>query len=287
MAAALRSGVSRVFLGFSGAWHHLRAPSSGHHLRGGFSGAWHHLRGVYKKTSNQDKLAAVKRKIHAGLFEIRLFNDDFRAIMRAQGDILRHNLSYLALSFVPLLWMIVPLVLVIAQLQFHYGYQGLEPGEQALVEVEIEAVPPEGGAETAQDRPAIQLEVPKGLQIEAGPMWIPAKSELSWRISAVEKGDYDLALKADGETVTKSVRVTGDVVRISPNRLEKSFFNQLLYPAEDPLPDSTSIRSITVSYTAGNAGFEGWENELTWMLFFFLLSIVFAFALRKPFGVTI
>ncbi len=234
---------------------------------------------VYKKTSNQDKLAAVKRKIHAGLFEIRLFNDDFRAIMRAQGDILRHNLSYLGLSFVPLLWMIVPLVLVIAQLQFHYGYQGLEPGAQALVEVEIES--------DSQDRPPIQLEVPKGLQIEAGPMWIPAKSELSWRIAAVEQGDYDLALKAGGETVTKSVRVTDDVVRISPNRLEKSFFNQLLYPAEDPLPDSTPIRSITVSYPAGNAGFEGWESELTWMIFFFLLSIVFAFALRKPFGVTI
>ena len=68
---------------------------------------------VYKKTSNQDKLAAVKRKIHAGLFEIRLFNDDFRAIMRAQGDILRHNLTYLGLSFVPFLWIIVPLVLMI------------------------------------------------------------------------------------------------------------------------------------------------------------------------------
>ncbi len=232
---------------------------------------------VYKKTSNQEKLGAVKRKIHAGLFEIRLFNDDFRAILRGVGDILRHNLSYVGLSFVPLVWMIVPLVLVIAQLQFHYGYQGLEPGAQALVEVEIEA----------EDRPQLQLEAPQGLKIEAGPMWIPAKGEMSWRISAVERGDYDLSLNLNGETVTKSVRVTDDIVRISPNRLEKGFFNQLLYPAEDPLPDSTPIRAINVSYPAGNAGIEGWESEITWMLFFFLLSIVFAFALRKPFNVTI
>ena len=63
----------------------------------------------------------------------------------------------------------------------------------------------------------------------------------------------------------------------SPSRLAKGFFNQLLYPAEDPLPDATPIR----------AGIQGWESELTWMAIFFILSIVFAFALRKPLKVTI
>ena len=246
---------------------------------------------VFKKTSNQEKLAAVKRKIHAGLFEIRLFNDDFRAILRAQGGILRHNLSYFSLSLVPLAWMIVPLVLVIAQLQFHYGYQGLEPGVQVLVKVEVAGESP--------DRPQIQLKAPEGLTVEAGPIWIPPTDpeadqrveprpdhELSWRMSAAEPGDYELELILGEETITKSVRVTDRVVRRSPSRLEKGFWNQLLYPAEDPLPDSP-IRAIVVTYPAGNAGLEGWENELTWMLFFFILSIVFAFALRKPLKVTI
>ena len=44
---------------------------------------------VYKWTSDQDRLAEVKRKIHAGIFEIRLFNDDMRAILAAQRDILQ------------------------------------------------------------------------------------------------------------------------------------------------------------------------------------------------------
>ncbi len=233
---------------------------------------------VFKKTSNQDKLADIKRKIHAGLFEIRLFNDDFRAIMRAQGDILRHNLSYFGLSLVPLAWMIVPLFLVIAQLQFHYGYQGLEPGSPVLLEVEIETDSP--------DRPQIRLEAPEGLKIEAGPMWIPARNEVSWRISALEQGDYELTLTGSGEPVTKSVQVSDHVVRRSPNRV-KGFFNQLLYPAEDPLPDSSPIRAINLSYPEGNAGFEGWESELTWMGLFFILSVVFALILRKPLKVTI
>ena len=56
---------------------------------------------VFKRTSNQARLEAVKRQIHACLFEIRLFNDDLPAILRAQVEILRHNLRYLGLSLVP------------------------------------------------------------------------------------------------------------------------------------------------------------------------------------------
>src|SRR5262245_19610550 len=88
---------------------------------------------VVRRTSNQAALDQVKRRIHAALFEIRLFNDDLRAIFRAQAEMLRHNLTYLRLSLVPMLWMIVPFVFVIAQLQFQYGYDGFETGRPVLV----------------------------------------------------------------------------------------------------------------------------------------------------------
>ncbi|UCF66078.1 MAG: hypothetical protein JSV80_09735, partial [Acidobacteriota bacterium] len=84
---------------------------------------------AFKKTSNQPALAAVKRKIHACLFEIRLFNDDMGAILSALLRLLRHNLTYLRLSVTPMLWIIVPFVLIVAQLQFIYGYHGLRPGQ--------------------------------------------------------------------------------------------------------------------------------------------------------------
>ena len=68
---------------------------------------------AYKKTSTQDGIEAVKRQIHACIFEIRLFSDDFRTIMGAQFRILGYNLRYLGLSLVPVMWMIVPFVLVV------------------------------------------------------------------------------------------------------------------------------------------------------------------------------
>ena len=92
---------------------------------------------VFKKTSNQEALALTKRRIHAGIFEIRLFNDDLRAILRAQNEILRTNLTYLRLNLWPMLFLLPPLVLVMAQLEFHYGYEGLRPGERALLTVDL------------------------------------------------------------------------------------------------------------------------------------------------------
>lgn len=243
---------------------------------------------VFKATSDQSGLAAVKRRIHAGLFEIRLFNDDIRAILRAQLDILRHNLTYLRLSVAPMLWMIIPLVLVIAQLQFHYGYSGLEPGQATLVKVHLKdgwnRNPAVSGGEYSL-KPAVTLEASPGLRVETPAVWIPSRQEIAWRIAAEDWGEHELRVKAGTETYTKSARVSSAVIRRSPVRLGPGIVNQILYPAEDPLPADSPIESITLSYHGGDIAILGWA--IHWIIVFFVLSIVFAFALRRLFGVTI
>ena len=64
---------------------------------------------VVARTADQKRVRQAKRGVHAALFEIRLFNDDLRVVMRALGDLLRHNAVYLRLSLVPLAWMAIPL----------------------------------------------------------------------------------------------------------------------------------------------------------------------------------
>jgi hypothetical protein len=234
---------------------------------------------VFKRTSDQAALAAVKRKIHAGLFEIRLFNDDLRAILRAQGEILRHNLTYLRLSLWPMLFVLPPLVLVIAQLQFHYGYEGLRPGQRALVQVDL-APRADGGA-----RPAATLDVPDGLRAETEAVWIEAESQLLWRLVAEREGDYELGLDVAGARLTKTVRVTPKTVRLSPERVDPGFLSQLLYPAEPPLPSGGPVRAVHLSYPGREVSVLGYGMH--WMIPFFVLSIAFAFALRGLFKVTI
>ena len=241
---------------------------------------------VLKYTSNQEKIEAVKRKIFAGLFEIRLFNDDLRAILRAQWDVLRHNASYLWLWTIPLLVMIPPLILLAGQLHFHYGYTGLTIDEPVVVEAQLADRFSTRGNEGQAVKPVASLEVPEGLEVEAGPVWATPLNELSWRIRPVTEGDYVLKITVDGETFEKAISVgDGAIQRRSPVRPAPTFLDQLLYPAEEPLPAGGAVTSIGLLYPPGTGGI-GWASELSWMLVFLFLSVVFTFALRKPFGVT-
>ena len=232
---------------------------------------------VVRRTSNQVALDRVKRQIHAALFEIRLFNDDLRAIFRAQAEMLRHNLTYLRLSLAPMLWMIVPFVFVIAQLQFQYGYDGLETGRQVLLTAHLRETPPNVVVAT--------LEAPPGIRADTEAVWFPAAQDLLWRITPQAAGDHELRLQVGGQTFTKTIHVSSRVARRSPARLEAGFVNQILYPAEPPLPADGPITAISVAYPERDIEVLGWR--LNWMVVFFALSIVFAFMLRKPFGVTL
>lgn len=243
---------------------------------------------VFRATSDQARIAAVKRSIHAALFEIRLFNDDLGAILRAQLEILRHNLTYLKLSLVPMLWMIVPLVLIVAQLQFSYGYGGLDRGRPVLVKAQLKeralaGRDAAGGVSAAP--PDLALDAPAGIRVETPAVWLPGLKEAIWRIAPERDGEYELRIRVGDETATKTVRVSDAIVRRSPLRPEPGFVNELLYPAEPSLPDESALKSIAVGYPERAVRVFGWE--IHWMIVFFVLSIAFAFALRNRFGVTL
>lgn len=235
---------------------------------------------VFKHTSNQKALEDVKRKIHAGLFEIRLYNDDFRSILRAQRGILRANLTYMRHSLVPMVWTLPPLILLIAQLQFHYGYSGLTPGEEVLLKVQLSE-----GSYSDDGKPDYTVTTPEGLELDNPSVWIPTLGEMAWRLTATDPGDYELEIRNGTETATKTVKVTDRVVRRSPFKV-RGFVNELIYPAEPPLPSESEIESITVTYADANVETYLF-GEMHWMIIYFILAIVFAFALRGPFGVTI
>ena len=243
---------------------------------------------VVRATSDQVRLAAAKRAIRACVFEVRLFNDDARAMVRAVGEMIRHNLTYLRLSMVSVLWLIVPFGLLVAQLQFHYGYSGIEPGQQALVKVRVKNSPTGAALRpTEAHGPASStpiLEAPPGVRIETPAVWIPSLGETAWRIAAEQPGDYELTVRLGDAVFTKTVRVSGGVIRRSPVRV-RGFVNQLLYPAESPLPSGTPVESIAVTYPRRDIRLMG--QELHWMVVFFALSLLFAFALRRRFHVVL
>lgn len=237
---------------------------------------------VFGKTSNQDRIAEVKRRIYAGLFEIRLFNDDLRAIMQAQKEIFWHVLHYQALALKPMIFILPPLVLVMVQLHQFYGFRGLQPGESILLTVQLEE-----DAVAVGQRPEISLETPTGLHTEMAAVWVPSLAQISWRIGVDDPGDYELLIGIDGDAVTKTLRATDLIERLSPERPPRTIIDQLEWPSEKPLDRNGPVRSITLGYPDGTVGLLGWNIEWrwAWMVLFFVLTMVVALILRKPMGV--
>ncbi len=232
---------------------------------------------VFRAASNQQAISQVKRRIHACVFEIRLFKDDFRAILRAQAEILRHNLEYLRLSLVPMLWVAAPLFLLLAQMHFHYGYQGLEPGQTSVLKVQLE--------EHSQtlSRPNIAIRAPDGVSLDGASVWVPSLREMSWRIKADRSGAHELLVQWGDKSFAKSIEVSTGVVRRSPLRHKGGLVDELLYPAEEPLPADGPIRGISVIYPETGIEVLGWS--LHWMVVYCLASMLFVLLLKRPFKV--
>ena len=232
---------------------------------------------VFRKTSNQKALQEAKRRIHAGFFEMRLFQNDLRALVSAQKDVLRYNLIYLRHTLKPLAWMILPIGLILIQLDLRYGYQSLRPGQAALVRVRL-------ASGVRFDSRALQLKSPAGLRVETPPLRIPSAHEVDWRIRPEQAGTYQLQVVAGEETFPKKVQVGNRILARSPRRVS-GWLEGVFYPAESVLPDGAPVASIEVKYPALRLACFGFRVH--WMVPYFVLSVAFAFALRRPFKVVI
>lgn len=234
---------------------------------------------VMKATSNQTALAAVKRRIHAALLEMRLYNDDVRALLRAQGEVLRANLSYVWLSLVPLVVTAVPLTLAIAQLQAWYGYAGLPAGTPAVVIAEVTR-------DAATPLPT--LEAPGSDVVGAG-RYFPTLNQVAWRIVPREPGTHELRVRAGTTAEAKTLVVDGPggpaIARRSPGRDTPDLLTQLLYPSEPPLDPAGPIRAIRVTYDERTVSLGGWETH--WLILYVVATFALVLALRKPLGVVI
>jgi hypothetical protein len=234
---------------------------------------------VFKLTSNQAGIRKAKNAIKAHLLELRLFKDNMRVSLRAQGRILRANLSYIACNSKPMAVMIIPLFLILAQLNLWFGASSLQPGEKTLVKVKL--------ARNADPIAlGLQIEPSPGLAIETPAVRIADEEEIAWRIRAPETGPASLTFRVAGRTLVKPIAVGGrPLAKVSSVTAGKSLLKQLLYPGERSLPGGTPVTSIEVLYRAKGLNLFG--LSVHWLVAYFVLSIIFGFAFKGLFRVEI
>jgi hypothetical protein len=244
---------------------------------------------AFKWTADQRALVAAKRAMQAAVFEIRLFNDDLVALLRAQGEVLRHTGTYLRLSLAPTLWLIVPMLALMLHMEFHFGYTGLAIGEATLVKVQLAGAAGAPGDDTAdaQRKPMVHatLEAPDGIRVETPAVFLPSEREVAWRIRPRAAGSYELRVHVGDTVLSKTLLVSDTVARRSPVRPDTGFLDQLFYPSEPPLPAGTGLSAITIGYP--ERAFTVAGVNIGWSGVYLALTLAFAVVLKRPFNVAI
>lgn len=234
---------------------------------------------VFKWTSNQKGIQKVKNKIKAHLLELRLYKDSLSLSLRAQGNILRCNLRYIGYSAKPMLVMIIPLILILIQLNFWFGYESLSLGETSILKIKLKD-------NQNPLKTSVKIKSSSALVMDDYPLRIEETHEIDWRFYAKEAGIHQLSMTIDGETITKKISVAQKPLsKISPLKPDKAFFKQALYPTEPPINGRLPVQEIEVRYPAKNMNLFGWG--IHWIIVYFVLSIIFGFAFKGVFKVEI
>jgi len=234
---------------------------------------------IFGKVSNQDAIRRARNRLSAELIALRLFKDDLRIFFGVQGQVLVWTLKYLRHSLIPMLILMGPALIILIQLNLHYGFRPLAIGESALVKVKLrDPAALTTGAE-------VTLQAPPNLKVETQGVRIGELKEISWRVRGISPGRFDVVVN-DGKTaVTKKAAVGGRMEGVSSLRTGAHWLTNLLYPDEAPILSSSAIESIEILYPELGIFFLGWQ--MNWMILFFILSLVFGYLFQGVLGVHI
>ncbi|MGH8236123.1 MAG: hypothetical protein ACREXP_03770 [Steroidobacteraceae bacterium] len=230
---------------------------------------------IYKGISNQAAIRDAKDKIVAHLLELRLFRDDLRVLLRAEGRVFASIGRYLGHSMLPMLVMLPVFLLLLIQIESRFAFRGLAPDEQALVTVGVSADQP-------VSRLPVNLDAEGGLRVATPALRADSSSEVYWRIHAVRPGSHNLKLRVGGEQTERIVSGEGSVGAMTM-AYRASDMRTLLYPRAAALPSVGPVTTLAIDYPRARGEFAGLSST-SWL--FFGMVVVFAFALRRLFDVS-
>jgi hypothetical protein len=224
---------------------------------------------AFGRLSNQKAIEDTKRRLHARLYELRLFVDEPKLIWRAQIDLLRDNLRYIGLMLKPAAILAIPTLLMFGQFDGFFGLSPLRPGRSGIITVQFtRPLDPSG--------PAAVLSVPNSFVIEAPPVRILDKNQISWRVRPRLPTAGELRITLDRVSATKSI-VAGTGPHYLSKRRVSSFLDLVRYPTESPIT-TPGIAWIEVDYPG---------NGITWLIWLLVVSMATALLLRRRFGVQV
>ena len=230
---------------------------------------------VFRVTSNQKAIKDLKRHRSAYLLEMRLFGDEPLLIFKSQWALVTANIRYLGFMMAPFVVMLLPMIVLLVQLDAYYGKRPLEIGRPALVTLQYDS----SGAASAS---APRLEAPEGLVVEGPAVRAVAERQVSWRVRPAKSVDGALRISVGGAVLEKHV-AAGEGPKYLTSRRQRAWADYFWEPGEWRLP-AGPVQWIEVSYPPVEV--HGLGVDLHWILWFLLISMVAALLLRGRMKVT-
>ncbi len=236
---------------------------------------------VFARFSDKAKLSLAKRKIRAALYALRLFGDEPRLVFRAQGQLLLWNARYLGLMLRPAAIVLLPMLILLFQMDVVYGHRALHIGESTIVTARMA-----DAVNLSATTPVLKSD---GMAVETPAVRLPDEHRVLWRVRALRSGRNSLTISVPGSdgalaSAQKNVQAGSGLHYLAEKR-GTSLLNWLRYPAQPSLPANGPVRSISIQYPDANADIFG--IGMPWIVWFVIVSWTTMFALRKHFGVII
>jgi hypothetical protein len=226
---------------------------------------------IFRYTSNQAAFKRLAERFRADLLSLRLFPEHPALILRCQGRMLHTAMLRLFHSLLPLAVMTVPVILLLAQMSVWFEHTPLRPGQEALLTADLTPA-------AWERRDQLEVEAGAALTVELGPLEIPEKRQLNWRIRAGEPGAHRLVLQLASHEVSKQVTVGQSLAPVSAVRPAGQFLSQLLNPHERPIPEAAGVTEVGIHYPKRSTALLWWQPH--WIVSYFIVSLVGALLLR-------
>ncbi len=227
---------------------------------------------IFRRTADPKALRGAKDRMQAALLGLMLFRHDTGVMFHEEGRLIVGALGYLRAGMRPLVFVVIPMVVLVAEMDLAYGRRALALGETAVLT-----------AKTA-DRDvlmAARLTSGYGLRVETPALRIPQRGEVCWRIRAEAAGSHAVTVQIGDQSYSKVVAVAqgGDPRRVSPARA-RAAWAVLLETAEPPLPADCPLKCISIDYPRATVALGGWN--LHWLVPFLAAAMVWGLALKGP-----
>ncbi len=232
---------------------------------------------MFKYTSNQNAIKRVRKNIDANLLALKLFKDSARVALRAQGRVLNGAGMLLVLAVVPMLVMVLPMTLVLAQLALWYEARPLAPGEEAVISLRL-------GGDSGSAWPAVSLEPTGAVEVIAGPVGMRKEREVCWNVKAKQPGGHRLLFQVGDQSVVKELAIGDGFMRVSTERPGWNWSRILLNPWEEPFRPGEPVRSIAINYPERSSYTSG---SGYWVIYWFAVSMVAALCFKGVLKVNI